>query len=349
MNNKTLSGNTVIQAVELLRLRLPFGWNTELKEIANDLPTRSLRIIAPDRSDGTIMLLHRTRLDPKGVATVAESARLESASAPLVLVARYLSEATRRQLSKHEIGYLDLTGNVRIVLTQPGLFIETQGATKDPDRKERPARTLRGAKAGRVVRLLIDRRTPVGVREIADATGVDKGYVSRVLALLDKEALITRTVRGRVEDVDWSALLRRWANDAPLTSRGTMRTYLEPRGLSTFLARLATTTSPYAITASLAVPPATTVAPPRLATVWISNVIAAAHALELRPADSGANIMLIEPSDDAVFDGAAMRNGLRYVALSQVAADLLTSPGRGPAEAESLLEWMRANETEWRA
>lgn len=348
MNNTMLSGNIVLQAVESLRLRLPFGWNTELKETGNDLSASSLRIVAPDRSNCTIKLLPRRQLDPKDVAAIAELARLEGASASLVLVSRYLSEATRQKLIQNEIGYLDLTGNVRLVLTQPGLFIETQGATKDPDRKERPARTLRGAKAGRVVRLLVDRRTPAGVREIADATGVDKGYVSRVLALLDKEALITRTGRGRVEDVDWSALLRRWANDAPLTSRGTMRTYLEPRGLSTFLARLATTTTPYAITASLAVPPATTVAPPRLATVWVSNVIAAAHALELRPAESGANIMLIEPSDDAVFDRAAMRNGLRYVALSQVAADLLTSPGRGPAEAESLMEWMRANETEWR-
>ena len=55
---------------------------------------------------------------------------------------------------------------------------------------------------------------------------------------------------------------------------------------------------------------------------------------------------------DAIVDIALAHDDraiVRYVALSQVAADLLTSPGRGPAEAESLLEWMRANETEWRA
>ena len=32
------------------------------------------------------------------------------------------------------------------------LYIEAQGASQDPDRDERPARSLRGAKAGRIVR-----------------------------------------------------------------------------------------------------------------------------------------------------------------------------------------------------
>jgi hypothetical protein len=41
--------------------------------------------------------------------------------------------------------------------------------------------------------------------------------------------------------------------------------------------------------------------------------------------------------------------GVRGLALSQVAADLLTSPGRGPNEAEALMEWMRNNEDSWRA
>lgn len=68
----------------------------------------------------------------------------------------------------------------------------------------------------------------------------------------------------------------------------------------------------------------------------------------LRPAESGANVMLIEPGDDTVFAGAEERDGVRYAALSQVAADLLTSPGRGPAEAEKLLSWMGKNEDAWR-
>jgi hypothetical protein len=58
--------------------------------------------------------------------------------------------------------------------------------------------------------------------------------------------------------------------------------------------------------------------------------------------------MLIEPEDDGVFAGVTVRNGLRVVAVSQAAADLLTSPSRGPAEAEALITWMRENGEVWR-
>jgi hypothetical protein len=59
-------------------------------------------------------------------------------------------------------------------------------------------------------------------------------------------------------------------------------------------------------------------------------------------------VLLVEPTDDLVFEGATEYRGVRYAALSQVAADLLTNPGRGPAEGEALLEWMRENEEAWR-
>ena len=58
--------------------------------------------------------------------------------------------------------------------------------------------------------------------------------------------------------------------------------------------------------------------------------------------------MLIEPEDDGVFAGSMLRNGLSVVAVSQAVADLLTSLGRGPAEAEALIAWMRENERVWR-
>lgn len=44
-----------------------------------------------------------------------------------------------------------------------------------------------------------------------------------------------------------------------------------------------------------------------------------------------------------------LRNGLTVAALSQVAADLLTGPGREPSEGEELLIWMKDNEDAWRA
>jgi hypothetical protein len=59
--------------------------------------------------------------------------------------------------------------------------------------------------------------------------------------------------------------------------------------------------------------------------------------------------MLVRPRSPVAFERTWERDGTRYAALSQVAVDLLTSPGRGPAEGEALIEWMAANEDAWRA
>jgi hypothetical protein len=264
------------------------------------------------------------------------------------LVAPFLTESTRARLVDRELSYLDLTGNTRIVLPEPGLFIETQGAAADPNREERPARSLRGPKAGRVVRTLIESKIPPGVRALAAQTNIDAGYVSRVLTLLDSEARITRGARGRIERVDWPALLLRWAQEAPLDSRARIRTFLEPRGLAALKTRLAELDSTYAITSSLAAINLVPLAPTRLGTIWVRDIADAAEKLTLRPADAGANVMLLEPVDEGVFEGTSKREGLWYAAPTQVAVDLLTSPGRGPQEGAELIDWMKTNEEKWR-
>ena len=307
-----------------------------------------VEIIAPDRRKGAIALEVKSRLDPKDVRVLVDAAPNARTGAVLLVVARYLSEGTRARLRESGVNYLDLTGNLRIVVPKPGLFIETNGASEDPDREERPARSLRGPKAGRIVRALMDRQQPPGVRELAALTKVDAGYVSRVLSFLDTEALVTRVGRGRMEAVDWPALLRRWAKEAPIDSRGQVRTYLEPRGFPALVARLAKSDEKYLVSGGLAAAAFAPIAPTRLAIVWARDAAQAAARLALRPADTGANVLLIEPGDEGLFEGAARRDRVWYAAPSQVAADLLTSPGRGPAEGEELINWMLANEQAWR-
>lgn len=73
-----------------------------------------------------------------------------------------------------------------------------------------------------------------------------------------------------------------------------------------------------------------------------------ASDLGLAPTDSGANVFLVEPFSPVLMQRTETRDGLRCAALSQVAADLLTSPGRGPSEGEDLIAWMRENEDAWR-
>ena len=351
VRNTSNSDNLVIRdGLRELRRRLPSGWSATEPVHAPQPPSvdATVQVTAPDKRTGSIAFEVRARLEPKAVRALADNLSEQQTRHTYVVLSRYLSESTRSVLTKEDIGYLDLTGNARIVMTNPGLYIETQGAAEDPDREERPARSLRGAKAGRIVRALVDFKVLPGVRELAGLTKIDAGYVSRVLAFLDTEALITRVGRGRLQSVDWPALLKRWAKDAPLESRGEQQTYLEPRGITSLVGKLAQFNQPYAVTGSLAATNLAPIAPPRLAMVWCQDASEAAVSLALRPAESGANVILIEPTDDWAFEGVAEKANVRYAAPSQVAADLLTSPGRGPVEGEELITWMQANEEKWR-
>jgi hypothetical protein len=344
-SNMALRDNILIRdGLRELRRRLPLGWSAgSPADIGN-----TTEITGPDRRRGSIRLETRAHLDPRGVRSLIDTTGQAPTREVLVVVAPYLSEGTRALLQAGDIGYIDLTGNARIVMSKPGLFIQTQGADKDPDRKQRTSRSLRGAKAGRIVRALLDRKEPPGVRELALLTKVDPGYISRVLAFLDTEALVTRVGHGRMQAVDWPSLLRRWAQEAPLESRGQARTFLEPRGFPALLNRLAKSEERYVVSGGLAAAAFAPNAPTRLATIWLRDAVDGAARLGLRPAEAGANVMLIEPGDDDVFEGAVQRDGVWYAAPSQVAVDLLTSPGRGPAEGEELISWMLANEEAWR-
>lgn len=73
-----------------------------------------------------------------------------------------------------------------------------------------------------------------------------------------------------------------------------------------------------------------------------------ASELGLRPVEAGANVLLATPRSPVVFERTSTWRGIDIVAPSQVAADLLGSPGRNPAEGDYLLDWMKENEDAWR-
>jgi hypothetical protein len=190
------------------------------------------------------------------------------------------------------------------------------------------------------------------VRELAERSETAPASVSRVLSFLDPEGLIARDAAGRVEEVEWAGLIRRWTQDYSLTKSNVAHTLLEPRGLNALLKNLDALKArgqQYAITGSLAANEVAAYASPRLATIYAETPSEAARVLGLRPADSGTNVWILEPFDPVVFDRTWERNGIVFAALSQVSADLLTGPGRGPSEGEELIRWMQENEDEWRS
>jgi hypothetical protein len=265
------------------------------------------------------------------------------------LAARYLGPRTRDVLAEAGVSYGDATGNLRLQADRPGLFIEAEGAKKDPSPDDQPLRTLRGRGAGRAVRAIVDFRPPFGVRELAKKTGASSPTLSRVTDLLAREALLTKDAKGVVRDVDWAGTIRRWTLDYEFRSANQIGTYLEPRGLAELGTKLWRTSLKYAATGAYAAQQFDPVAPARTATLYVDDVTAAAKQLDARPSETGANLLLVEPFDPVVFDRTTDLAGLTCVAPSQLAADLLTGPGREPSEGEEILEWMKANEDAWRA
>lgn len=266
----------------------------------------------------------------------------------VLVVSRFLTERTRSILEKLGFSYADATGNLRIATRVPPLFIEISGADANPWAEDRPLRSLRGPASARVVRALLDFQPPYPLRLLAEMAELPLGSASRVVSLLVSEALVERTGRGPIEGVDWKGLLRRWSQDYSLLEANRSMFFLEPRGPKALLARLMELEGPYAITGSLAASRRAEVAPAALAAVYVRNIDKAASRLGLRIAPSGGNVVLVEPLADVAFERTWDQEAMTYAALPQVAVDLMTSPGRGPAEAEALIEWMEENEDAWR-
>lgn len=360
MNNKAYPDNTPtpFEVQRLLREQLPGTWQLDLEQArARSGPDAVLNLRAPDGRRTIILVEIKRRLDPVAVPRVLEQMqswadRFAPASprAVFLVAAPYLGERTRGRLRDSALNYLDLTGNTFMAFEDPAVYIRTEGAAKDPNRASRPMRTLRGVKSAQIVRTLVDLRPPLGVRQIAELAKTDPGNVSRVLDLLERDDLIQRNPRGGVQRVDWGELLKAWARDYSVTESNTSRTYLDPRGLSNFLFRLMSLpeSTRYAVTGSLAAARLAPVAPARLGAAFVDDAAAVADALGLVPAETGANVMLLEPRGEYVFDRSINDEGVYYVAPSQVVVDLLTGSGRNPSEAEELLEWMRKNEDAWR-
>jgi hypothetical protein len=351
-----------------LRSVLPSGWVITAVDRQPRLTPKAGRQVRPDlvleleAPDGLrsnlVVEVKKQTLEPRDVPKVVSQLSAYSAALPRArggelaavpfVAAAFVSPRARELLSNLGAGYVDSTGNMRLVLDRPAVFVERSGSDRNPLREERPLQSLKGPAAGRVVRALCDFQPPYGVRALAARAGTPLASVSRALEFLEREAIVTRNEDRAVTDVDWPALLRRWAQDYTFADPDRTGTFRDPRGTEAFFERLSTADLQYAVTGSFAASKVAPIAVPRLAAVYAANPRKAEQVLGLRRAETAANIILVEPFDPVVFDRAWKRDGLTIAALSQVVADLLCGPGRGPEEARELIQWMQANEQAWR-
>lgn len=270
-----------------------------------------------------------------------------------VLVCPFVPERARAFLAERGFGYWDPTGNMLLQLRDPAVFIERTGASSNPWIPARELRSLKGASAGRAVRALCDFKPQYTVGELSARSATSLATIVRVVQLAEREGLLERAPRGPIERVDWRGLIQRWAKDYSLLESNLVRSYIEPRGRSEFLRKLTSTKLRYAATGSIAAELKAPVSGARLFAVYVADMRKAAEQLELVETDEGANTLLIEPFDAVALErtwkaDVSAQGKLECSSLAQVAVDLATSPGRGPEDAVTLLDWMERHEDEWR-
>lgn len=350
----------VDEAIARLRVMLPAPWTIERsgRAVPADgsppggvLANATIDLRAPNGTSTTFAVEAKQSFSPRDVELLSvglsRTIRSIAGHIPILVVAPWLSARTRELLVRDNINFLDLTGNAFIKLENPALYVKADGATRNPQPAPRGRATVRGPKAARLIRLLVDVQPPYGVSEIAAVTGLAAGYVSRLLDALDREALIERARRGRVEEADIAGLLRRWAESYDIFNTNEASFFLAPSGAKEALTQLAGATQ-VAVTGSFAALRLAPVAAPALLIVYSGDIDTVAGELGLLPADEGANVVLLRAFDEVAWERGSEDSGVRYVAPSQAAVDCLTGNGRMPAEGEALIAWMTENEPRWR-
>jgi hypothetical protein len=115
---------------------------------------------------------------------------------------------------------------------------------------------------------------------LAEEAQIPLGTTSRVISFLEEEALLTRDERKQIINVDWSSLITRWVRDYNLMTSNKVLSYLEPRTLPALLEKLRKfgRNNRYAVTGSI---PGPSIAPARLAMIYVDNIEDAAKELDL--------------------------------------------------------------------
>lgn len=147
-------------------------------------------------------------------SVAAAIARLESAKSVIeprtacpLLVVTHMGATGEELCRRADIAWIDLAGNAQIVL--PGVRIVVRGKGKAPTRRGRKSDAF-ATKSSRVAHFLLlhpKQRHTQG--EIADATKLGKGFVSRIVAKLEELRLVRRVER-RIELLDYGLMIKLW-------------------------------------------------------------------------------------------------------------------------------------------
>jgi hypothetical protein len=249
--------------------------------------------------------------------------------------------------------WLDLCGNAKI--TAPGLRIWIEGRPNKYIDRGRPP-NLFAPKSSRIARQLLldplDALEPIRFKsqaQLAQETGLDDGYVSKIVRGLAQEQYLVVDDAGAVRPRDRNVLLDAWHDAYDFNRHRMIKGHVAARSGEELLGRLVEAIkrekSEWAVTGLGAAWLYTHFAAFRLVTVYLSAMPSRAvlKQIEFSEEPKGANLWLALPDDEGVFHGSQVVEGIRCVSPVQTYLDLKAQPERAKdAAAElrrKLLDW----------
>ena len=266
---------------------------------------------------------------------------------PLV-VTPFMGEAGRQLCAERDVGWLDFSGNARIY-TQ-GLKILIDGKPNKYKRRGRPASAF-APKSSRIARWLLMHPTECFTqRQLSQATGMDEGHTSRLVGKLKDDGLIVRDNEQRIRARDPNLLLDAWLKDYKFSKHHFVRGHIPARSgeglLRELSADLDRASVPYAATGLASAWSLGRFAGFRVVSLYLQQTPSPGllAAMPFHEDDRGANLWLITPNDEGVFQGAAAYDGIRCVHPVQTYLDLHAHPER----AKDIAREFRREHLQWR-
>jgi hypothetical protein len=295
--------------------------------------------------DGLLFVVREVRSNSIGqIAIAAEAAQKRAdevgrGAIPLV-VSPFMSEAGRERCEAAAVAWLDFSGNARILI--PGTRIVSLGMPNLFKRRGRPSSAF-APQSARLTRWLLTHSDRAwSQRNLAQATHMDEGFVSRIIGKLAEDRLIVRTDDGLVRARDPNLLLDAWREKYRFDKHQIIRGHVAARSGDALLNELGKVLSKsdvkYAATGLGAAWLLTGFAGFRLVSLYLkeqpsSDLI---ERLSFREETRGANLWLIVPNDEGVFQGSAAIRGIECVHPVQAFLDLGAHPERAKEAATEL-------------
>ena len=252
----------------------------------------------------------------------------------------YMGSVGRRVCEEAGVSWMDLSGNGSIVA--PGVRILVEGRPNRFKRRGRPSSVF-APKSSRVARqLLLDPQRRYTQRELSTVTRLGEGFISRIVRRMEGDGQVRRHDDGSVSVADPNLLLEEWRAAYDFSKHRILKGHIAARSPQEVVKKLHELLDQHeikhAMTGLGAAWAQTGFAGFRLVTMYLAQHLWAEDLAEggFRDEERGANVWLVVPNDEGVFDGGSLVERVPCVHPVQVYLDLKAQPERAEEAAEEL-------------